>query len=153
MSAELIVHPGTGEVITLDAPDETLANVLDALTDYEFQLAEVRSTIGREMVYRMDRAAKWTLHAGPYKLTSSSPSPTEDWDGAALHSALSVLVDDGKLSIEALDAAVETVISYKPRKAGINALRKLGGEVRIAVDALKRETPKGERRVRVERER
>lgn len=60
---------------------------------------------------------------------TQSPAPAEEWDALAARSELLELVDEGVLGIEAVDAAFEPVVTYKPRKAGINALKKLGGRV------------------------
>lgn len=147
----VVFNPSTGEIIDLNSEDQTLVQFLDDLAQFEKELDSTRRTVNRELVARLDRSAKWTRHVGPYTLSAASPSPTEDWDGAALHEALAPFVDRGELSVEALDAAVETVVSYKPKKAGINALRKLGGDVKTTVDGLKREKEKGDRRVRIER--
>lgn len=122
-----IVHPLTGQVLDLDkASPQDLAEMLVEADEYKSMLQELRNYIGSEVQRRMDAGAKWTLHAGDYKLTSSSPAPVEEFDGHDLYLALEELVQQGVITQDALERAVEIKVEYKPRKAGINALRKLG---------------------------
>jgi hypothetical protein len=146
-----VVHPTTGEIIALDSSDRMLVAYLDDVAAYERQLEEWRRIVNRELIARLDRSAKWTRQVGPYKLTAPSPNPGLDWDGAELREALLPFVDRGELSIEALDAAVEMLVTYRPKKAGINALVKLGGDITATVMELANPKPKGDRRVRIER--
>ena len=135
-------NPITGEVLTLASPDRDLGSYLADLRDFESVLREHKRIVTRELLERFDKQASWTHRFEGLKLTSSSPAPVEEWDGAELREALLALVDEGVLAIEAVDAAVETIVSYKPRKTGINALRKLGGRVNEIVESLKSEVEK-----------
>jgi hypothetical protein len=156
MSTELeqvpeFANPVTGEVLTLAAPTEDLARFLADLRDLESRFREAKGIVTREITARLDRQAKWTLHLpGGLKIRGQSPAPVEEWDGLELRSALLELVDEGVVDIEAVDAAVETVVTYKPLKRGINSLRKLGGRVGAVVEAHRRES-EPERRVSVSR--
>jgi hypothetical protein len=137
ITTELVVHPFTGEALELhDAETSDLAQLLDSLKDYESRLKEAKSLIGREVLRRQDLKAEWTTRAGGFILKGASPATEsqEEFDGLALHSELLGLVDEGALSIEAVDAAVETEVVYTPKKAGIAKLRKLGGVVAQIVD-------------------
>jgi hypothetical protein len=145
-----LVNPTTGELITLDSPTDDLANFLADMREHESLCREAKKLVTREVVSRMDKQASWTVHAGGLKLSTSSPAPTEEFDGPMLHEALQVLVDQGVISVEALDAAVETVIKYEPRRKGINALRKLGGRAAEIVNAHATEVHK-DRYIKVER--
>lgn len=130
-------NPVTGEVLHLGSPDVDLGRYLADLREFESVLREHKKMVQRELLSRMDRRAEWTAHLeGGLKLTGQSPKLQEDWDGAALKSALMSLVDEGVLAVEAVDAAVETEISFKVKKAGINRLRKLGGRVAETIDSL-----------------
>ena len=132
---EIVVHPLTAEAVELaSASTDDLAILLDSVKDYESRLREVKSLVSREVLRRQDHAASWTTRAGGYVLKGSSPAPAEEFDALALRSELLGLVDEGALTIEAVDAAVETVVSYRARKAGISALRKLGGVIAQIVD-------------------
>lgn len=131
-----VVSPRTGEVIDLAAPDADLAGFLVDVREHESLLREAKNIVQRELPRRMDHAKKWTVHVPGFKLTGQSPKPEESWDGLDLRQALSPLVDRGDLSVEALDAAVETIVDYKVHKRGINALRAGGGEAAEIVDRL-----------------
>jgi hypothetical protein len=145
-----LVNPVTGEALTLASPTEDLGRWLADIRDFEYQLREAKRTVTTEILARLDKNAEWTAHLPGLKIRGDSPQPVEEWDGAQLREALLELVDEGVLAIEAVDAAVETIVSYKPRKAGINKLRKLGGRVAEVVDSLKRASEK-DRRVTVSR--
>jgi hypothetical protein len=145
-----VISPATGEFISLDSPTEKLGECLADIRDYESLLREAKRALTTELLARFDRNAQWTVHAGGFKLSGQSPAPVEEWDGAELRTALLGLVDADLLSIEAVDAAVETVVTYKPRKAGINALKKLGGRVGEVVESLRQESER-ERRITVSR--
>jgi hypothetical protein len=150
-ATDMIVSPRTGEVLTLDSSTDDLGGFLADVRDHEAQLRDVKRLVNRELVRRMDHAAKWTVHAAGLKLRAPSPKPTEEWNGAELRAGLLALVDAGDLAIEAVDAAVETVTDYKVHKAGINALRSLGGRAAAIVDELATRPPEKERYVSVER--
>lgn len=146
-----IVEPATAEIIDIEtADDERLGEFLERLDQDLERLRDLRTIVDRELVARMDRAASWTRHAGPYKLTAPSPRPSEEWSGQELRVALSTFSFD-QLDPAALDAAVEVVTDYKVKKAGVNALRALGGEIAATVERLRRERPKGHRPVKLER--
>jgi hypothetical protein len=127
-----------------------LAAYLADLRDFESQLREHKRAVTRELLARFDRTAKWTHHFEGLKIAGQSPAPTEEWDGLELREALLSLVDSGQLTVEAVDAAVEQVISLKVRKQGVAQLRKVGGEVAETINRLCR-TSEPERRVSVSR--
>jgi hypothetical protein len=84
------------------------------------------------------------------KITGQSPAPVEEWDGLELRTALLDLHARDHIELAAVYAAVEAVTTWKVRKAGITALRKLGGEVAETVDRLCQRSER-ERRVSVSR--
>lgn len=142
-TTELVVHPMTGEALELhNAETGDLAQLLDSLKDYESRLKEAKSLVSQEVLRRQDQSASWTTRAGGFVLKGSSPAPGEEYDALALREDLLGLVDEGALSIEAVDAAVETVVTFKARKAGLSALRKLGGVVAQIVDRHAQPTQK-----------
>lgn len=147
MSTDLIrtpiTHPLTGQVLDLDnASNEDLGSMLAEIDEQKLLLQELRNLIGGEVLSRQDRQGQWTTRAGDYKLTGASAQPVEEFDGMELRNALLGLADAGVISQEAVDRAVETVVTYKPRKAGINALRKLGGQVKATIDERAVEVPR-----------
>ena len=99
MSTELdprtVVHPLTGEVLSLDLPDAELALALDGVRILEGELRDVKSALGRELLARMDASASWTLHLpGVGKVTAPSPKPLIEYDGPGLREALLALADE-----------------------------------------------------------
>jgi hypothetical protein len=145
-----LVNPATGEALSLESPSPDLGRYLADIREFESILRESKRIVSRELLSRFDREASWTHRFDDLKIVGQSPAPSEEWDGAELRQALLEHVDAGRLSIEAVDAAVETIVSYKPRKAGITALRKLGGPIAETVNRLAR-TAERERRVSVTR--
>lgn|SRR5512146_113894 len=139
-----VVIQGTGELLDIrEADANTLGRLLVQLRSIKDQLEGVKHLVDEEIVARMDRNAEWTMHVGGIKLTAPGPDQTE-FKGDLLRANLLPLVESGKISASALEAAVEEVIDYKPRKRGINALLKLGGQIAKAVRHA--EVPKDSRR-------
>lgn len=129
---DLIVHPLTGEALELRAPTTDLAAAIDQAKEMEGALREYKRAIADEILRRMDHEGTWTARLGPYKVTGDGPrQPT--YDGERLRSALERLVQVGRISERAMEKAVELVTDYKVKKAGINALLKLGPDVAAAV--------------------
>lgn len=135
-SLERVVNPATGEVLDLTAPTVDLARALADMRDLETAWRDVKTTVTAELLSRLDRNGAWTqrLDAG-FTIKAPSPEPVEEFDAAALHDALSQLVDEGVITVDAMDRAIETIVTYKPRVAGLKALRKLGGRVADTIAA------------------
>ena len=150
-TTSLIPHPLTGEAIELTADTDMLAHWVDQLRELERQAKEARDLIGLELLRRMDAKASWTLRAGDFKITAPSPAPKVEWDVDQLRATLADLRDQG-LDEDAIDAALEVVVTYKPRASGLNALKKLGGEVAERIAACGTEV-EPQRRVSVKPER
>ncbi len=122
----LIVDPRTGEAFPLQhATTETIARWLTEVRETEQALRDAKRIVTDEVTARMDTAASWTLPAGPYKLKSQSPTPEVQYDAQALRNDLEELAAQGVITQDAVDAAVQIVVTFNPRAAGINALRKL----------------------------
>lgn len=143
----LVPHPQTGEALDLSAPTGDLAAWVDQIRQIESQAKEAREEIGRELLRRMDAKASWTLREAGFKITGQSPQPKLEWNVDALRATLADLRDQG-LDEDAIDAALEVVVSYRPRAAGLNALKKLGGEVAERVESCATEV-EPQRRVSV----
>lgn len=135
--------PYTGEAIELaSASDEQLARLLDEVKEWErAQLAAFKGAIKDEILHRMDNLAKngvagaWTIHAGQYKLSGSSPGQTE-YDLASVKRVLKSLVATGDIT---QDAAALAVVPKGERVSvsAVNQLRKLGGLVDEALAGCK----------------
>jgi hypothetical protein len=167
MSVELaprfVIHPITGEQLSLDSPDAQLAGAVEGIRTLESQLKDVKSAITREWLDRRDREASWTVHVpGVGKVSAPSPKPTVvygeprsrspvTYDAGPLREALLALADEGLITMQAVDAAVEPVVTYEPRKKGITALLRLGGRVGATVSAFAQEAPEKARYLTVTR--
>lgn len=145
-----VIVPDSGEILDLaDVDDNTLGRLLLAAKDREDQLKGFKGRIAAEVIERMDRSAKWTLHVGGLKLMSNAPGGV-DFNAEHLAADLQPLVDEGVITIEAKEEAVEPVTKLKARKKGINALKKLGGKVAKAVERAEVPVDDAKRTVRVE---
>ncbi len=142
---EPAVHPTTGEVLSLDQPSVMLAGWLDEIKQVEGMARAAKAQIGDELLKRMDADAAWTMHLPGFKVTGPSPAPSVEYDPDLLHDTLSDLREQGLISEQAQDQALELVVTRKPRAAGINALRKLGGLVAERVDGCARQVEKARR--------
>jgi len=131
-----VVHPATGAQLLLSAPDEQLVAWLHETRDVESKMRELKGLITREVYARLDSRAKWSATWGGYKVKGESPEPTTEYDGQELAKTLRRLVRRKLIDAEAAAAACEKVTTWKPKKNGINALLKLGGEVKEAIDAI-----------------
>jgi hypothetical protein len=133
MSAELqqverFPNPITGEMLSLSSPDADLARFIADIRDYETQVRGLKSLVNAELLRRLDeRLDGWTAHLEDgITISAPSPEPSDEWDAAGLRGALEELADKGTLPISAVDAAIEVVVSYKPKTAGLKVLRKAG---------------------------
>lgn len=146
-----IVDRHTGETIAIhDATLEQLAGCRDWIRDFEDTARAAKRLIDAEVIGRLDANARWTVEAGPYKLSAPSPAPETRVDAQELRGRLEELVADGVLSIAAVDAAVEVVTEFKAKAAGVKALVKLGGLVAEVVGECSSEVPR-DRRVSIRR--
>lgn len=146
-----LIEPNTGELVPLhEATDAHIAAVRDHLKDLRSRIEEANRVIDQELLGRMDQDRCWTIHAGGLTLTAPSPAPAFEWDAPGLYSDLEAMVADGELSERAFVAAVEEVVGYKVKHAGVQALLKGGGPVAEIVLAHRTEVEKP-RRVSVKR--
>jgi hypothetical protein len=128
-----VMHPSTGEVVSLDAPLEDLAAYLADVRDWEQTfLRPCKRAVEEELLRRMDHDARYTVRAGAYVVRGDGPGRVE-YNEDLLRIRLRELVDDEAISREAAAAAVKEKVSYQPMARGINALLKLGGKVAEAV--------------------
>jgi hypothetical protein len=139
LTAENLLHAaGITDPRTADT-DRLAVFMLDA--DHLASLArEAKEIVSDELIGRMDKRGKWTIHEGGLTIKSSSPAAgTEKYDDERLADALATLVEDDVIDAEAARAAIEWVEPpppdpyWKQKPAGIKALLKLGGKVAEAV--------------------
>lgn len=144
-----LVNVLSGEIIALDAGTDALAGLLDDYRNLDGLVREAKKIVVRELLSRMDKSAKWTMREGQYEIKGDSPGEKHEWNGQALHAALTELVDQGTIDLEAAESALEVKTVYKPKVRGINALMKLGGLVEQALLACRYKLEDPERRVSV----
>ena len=153
VSGRVVSVPGTGEQLDLDASDDQLATWLKEMQEFRKSMAVIERALKDELLSRMDRRGRWTHHAAGASVSAESPQPGEDFDGEGLYRELMDIVRDGELDREAVDAAIELLpVSYKVKKSGITALRRIGGRAAAAVEAHRIELEaklRSERRVTV----
>lgn len=150
---ELVVHPHTGEIVSLNDEDEKLVALDLQLQDFAEQIKQARTLISEEFVHRLDKRRKWTRHVkldglGAVEIKSSSDAPSIAYDADQVAAVCEDLVSRDVIDDEAMAAAVEYVIPeprWVAKTAGINALIKLSGPVEEALKACRVETPKGRR--------
>jgi hypothetical protein len=133
-----LLDPQTGELIELaEAEDDRVAEILARLKDLEAQLKQASEEVKGEVIRRMDKAARWTLEAGEWRLKSSSPGVV-DYDQKLLKAELNGLVSKGVIDSTAVGRAFTTRMTESVSKSGVNALLKLGGEVKDAIERCQR---------------
>jgi hypothetical protein len=143
------VNPATGEALVLaECSTGILGRALDEIRETESKAREFKARVTEEILSRMDALAQWTIHMDGYKITGDSPA-THGYDVVQLRATLERLVADGSLAQEAAIKGIVTKVEYAPAVAGLNALSKLGPEVKEAIHAC--ETPKT-RYVKISRE-
>lgn len=130
-----LVDPDTGEVFPIAAAsDALLAVALDDLADHQRQLTSWRRALDDEVIARMDAAVRWTIHAGPFRLSAPSAAPVAVYDAQPLRGALTALANAGRFGQGAVDAAVVVATTYTARAGGLKALAKLGPDVQEVID-------------------
>jgi len=128
-----MLMPHTGELVSLDADAEVLAEALHEIREMEASLRSAKGLISREVHRRMDASARWTIDAGDWQLVGASPGRL-NWNADRLAEIVLELVQEGTINAAAAEAAVEQVHEWRARPVGINALRKLGPEIAARVE-------------------
>lgn len=147
-STDLVVIPSTGEALSLTQPTDDLAAAVDFCRDLKRQADTAIRTIGEELLRRQDKAASWTTHTEHFEIVGQSPAPDTEWDVDALRATLTDMVEAEEIADEAFDNALEPVVTWKVRKRGLDAIRKLNDDVRERIDACGRAVER-QRRVAV----
>jgi hypothetical protein len=130
---ELVV-PYSGEVVRLDAPTDALAEIVYGIRELESELRSMKAILSEEVHRRMDEEARWTVEAGRFKVSGRSPSGVS-YDGERLWKVLEDLVEAGRITRRAAEAAVALEVAYKVRVAGVQAVKRVGPDVAEAVAA------------------
>lgn len=138
--------PVTGEVIPLDAPNETLIDALYRMRDLENQLTAVRRDVGLEITRRMDADNLRQVDVDGFRVTVAAPG--EDWDMDRLDEVLDELVAAEVITRAAVDRLFKTERKIQKREL-TKLLKNLDDEPANAIRACS-ERSKRVRSVRVE---
>jgi hypothetical protein len=129
---ELVV-PYSGEVVRLDAPTDALAEIVYGIRELESELRSMKAILSEEVHRRMDEEARWTVEAGRFKVSGRGAGVTTA--GPRLWKVLEDLVEAGRITRRAAEAAVALEVAYKVRVAGVQAVKRVGPDVAEAVAA------------------
>ena len=107
----------------------------------------VRS-VSDELLTRMDRDAGWTMHFPGLDISGDTPNRRE-YKADRVLKVLEDLVADGTITKEAAQKAIERKVSYTVKKRGVDAIKKLGGDVAKRLYGCEVPIPDSARRVSV----
>lgn len=134
------LDPVTGELVTADAPYETVAALVVHIRETESLLRGMKAEASERLIAEMDREAKWSGRLGDFVISTRSPAPVIEYDADLLYDVLCELRDGGKITAQAVDNAIKETVSRKAMRSGVNALLKLGGEIAEEIRACGTET-------------
>lgn len=140
------IVPVTGELLPLDAPNETLINALYEMRDLESQLQAVRRDVGLELTRRMDADNLRQVDVNGFRVTVAAPG--EDWDMDRLDEVLDELVAAEVLTRAAVDRLFKVERKIQKREL-TKLLKNLDSEPADAIRACS-ERSRRVRSVRVE---
>jgi hypothetical protein len=149
MGEGIVIHPGTGQMLRLDAPTEELATWLTEIRREEQQLREEKRRVTHELIARMDREASYTLRTGDLEIKGDRPTPPLDYDAPGLYEKLREYVEAEVITQEALHRAIEPVVTLKAHARGLDALRRLGGPIVEVIEQHAQPRENYERRVNI----
>jgi hypothetical protein len=159
MSTPALMDPSTGEVLNLGTlelgrwtPDE-LAALRDRLGDVKRMIDAVLADVDSELTAELDRENTRTGRFGDWEVVTEAPLETV-WDVPELGLVLEALVQAGKITRRAAEAALETQPPPAPKPRARELAKLLGhtdADVIAAVDACRRAEPRRRRRVTVKR--
>ena len=151
--ARAVLDPVSGEVVELDAATERLAEFRDWLGDVKRRIDEALVEVDREITARLDADNRRSDKVGAFKVETEAPYVAV-WDIARLGVALEALVQAGKLTRSAAEAALEPQ-PPPPPKARAAELKKLlahvDPEVVEAIERCRHAETRQRRRVTVTR--
>ena len=119
-----IIMPGTGELVELTAPTNTLAQHLSAFRDLDTESRRAKNLIQEELIRRLDHEGKASFTAGEWKLSATAPGATE-YDGDLAYAVLMRAVERGILSETAAEDTCPPVVKRKAQKRELDRIAKL----------------------------
>lgn len=132
-----LIDPSTGEALDLaTATTGQLAAYRDHVRDWETVARQAKKLTDGELLRRMDARNEHTMYEGGYKITAPASEEKTEYDSARLRELLLGLAADPEVNLdpEAVEDAVQTVVTYKARKAKVEGLRKRGGMIADVIE-------------------
>ena len=146
------VDPLSGELVDLAAQTTTdLAEARDRVREVRDAVSSWARSLDEEITARLDFENTRSAQVGDWKVTTQAPTLRET-DAEPLRAKLCELVEEGVLSMAAVESAFEVVTTVKAKRAGLNRLHK-HADPRVCelVAVHDREVPNSARRVTVTR--
>jgi hypothetical protein len=106
MSEDIVVLPGTGLVVSLDAEPAEIAQAWDELTSTERDLRSAKRTISDEITRRLDYEGRRQMSIDGFRFETTAPTERE-WDLPELQKLLRQLVGEGTISEKKADACIK----------------------------------------------
>jgi hypothetical protein len=102
---DIVVIPGSGVVVPLDAGPQELAQAWDELTMFERDLRSTKRQISDEITRRLDHEGKRSMEVDGVKFETTAPTEKQ-WDLFALQQVLRELVEEETISQTKADACL-----------------------------------------------
>ena len=130
-----LLVPGTGEVLSLDAPTDLLADAVQQIRESQRGLAELRKLIEAELAARLSAHERSVLLAGEFEVRVSERNDAV-WDADELEAVLRDLIDSGTVHAAEVVGVIthETKVS---RSAAGRLAKRLRGAARQRVEACR----------------
>jgi hypothetical protein len=103
---EMVILPGSGEVVALNAEPAEIAAAWEELQTLERDLRSVKRTISDEITRRLDFEGRRSLAIDGVKFETTAPTERE-WDMPELQQLLRQLVGEGTISEKKADACIK----------------------------------------------
>jgi hypothetical protein len=135
LDASNLIVPGTGEVVSLNAPTDMLADTVLKARGAERELRELRRQIEAELQGRMHAAERSVLYGDEYEVRIPERNDAV-WDEDDLEDVLRDLIEQGTL----LPAEVVGVITHETRvskSAAGRLVKRLRGAARQRVESCR----------------
>ena len=103
---EIVVLPGSGVVVALDAEPKEIAAAWDEMTTLERDLRSAKRTISDEITRRLDYEGRRSMSVDGVKFETTAPTERE-FDLPELQNLLLILVSEGTISEKKADACIK----------------------------------------------
>jgi hypothetical protein len=103
---DVVVIPGTGVAVSLDAEPAELAQAWDELSSFMREAQTAKREISDEVTRRLDHEGRRSLVVDGVKFETTAPTERQ-WDLPALQNLLLQLVSEGTISEKKADACIK----------------------------------------------